>query len=300
MEERNETYLSDWLAQKITDEQLKQLVSKEDFLAFVKIKDTLSRVEISPPNLEHNFNAIRQKIDGKKETKGKVVSLWRYAAVAACLLTVFGLYHFLVATNKVMTGFGTSEVVTLADQSKVTLNSKSSLTYSNTFQWKRTLCLEGEAFFEVEKGSAFTVETALGDVLVLGTKFNVIASGDFFEVVCYEGKVQVTQKAKTIILTPGERIRFYNGTVENWASETGTQPSWMSGESSFKNVPMHYVIDQFENQYNVEVGFPAAIEKVKFTGTFTHKELTTALHSICLPLHLKFTKDRAGKIIISE
>ena len=38
MEESNETYLSDWLADKITDEQLQQLVSAEDFEAFQKIK----------------------------------------------------------------------------------------------------------------------------------------------------------------------------------------------------------------------------------------------------------------------
>ena len=154
--------------------------------------------------------------------------------------------------------------------------------------------------FEVEKGSPFKVETPLGDICVLGTKFNVIAFQDFFEVKCYEGKVQVTQKGKSTILTHGESVRFYNHTSENWAETSPLKPSWISGESSFKNVPMRYVIEQFKNQYDVDVAYPNTIENIKFTGTFTHKEPTIALQTICLPLHLKFEKDTTGKIIISE
>lgn len=300
MEERNETYLSDWLANKITDEQLKQLVSVQDFEAFQKIKKTLNGFEISNPDLEQNFSAIKQKLAEKKQTKTKVIPLWRYASIAASFLILFGVYHFFIAENKIETGFGNTEMITLADNSKVSLNAKSTLSYCNTFKFKRTLQLEGEAFFEVEKGSPFTVETSLGDIRVLGTKFNVIAFQDFFEVNCYEGKVQVTQNDKSTILTHGESARFYNGILENWAEVDTTKPTWISGESSFKNVPMRYVIEQFKNQYNVEIEYPKIIADIKFTGTFTHKEPTVALQTICLPLHLKFAQDQTGKIIISE
>lgn len=300
MEERNETYLSDWLANKITDDQLKKLVSEEDFSAFQKLKNTLNGFEIENPDLEQNFSAIKQKLANKKQTKSKVIPLWRYASIAACLLVMFGVYHFFIAENTITTAFGQTQLVTLADNSKVSLNAKSTLLYGNNYSYKRALCLEGEAFFEVEKGSPFTVKTALGDIRVLGTKFNVIAFSDFFEVKCYEGKVQVTQKGKSTILTHGESVRFYNGTAENWADESASKPTWISGESSFKNVPMRYVIEQFKNQYKLEVDYPKNIEKIKFTGTFTHKEPTVALQTICLPLHLKFGKDQTGKIIIRE
>lgn len=300
MEKTNETYLSDWLAHKITDEQLKQLVSEEDFLAYQNIKVTLDSFEISTPDLEQNFSAIKQKLADKMQTKSKVIPLWRFASIAASLLILFGVYHFFMAKNEIVTGFGNTQMITLTDNSKVSLNAKSKLSYSNTFQYKRTLQLDGEAFFEVEKGSPFTVETSLGDIRVLGTKFNVIAFQDFFEVKCYEGKVKVTQKETATILTQGESVRFYKGTFENWAEPNAAKPSWISGESSFKNVPMRYVFEQFKKQYNVEVEFPKTIENIKFTGTFTHKEPTVALQTICLPLHLKFGKDQTGKIIISE
>ncbi|MEK8180196.1 FecR domain-containing protein [Flavobacterium buctense] len=300
MEKTNETYLSDWLAHKITDEQLKQLVSEEDFLAYQNIKVTLDSFEISNPDLEQNFSAIKQKLADKKQTKSKVIPFWRFVSIAASLLILFGVYHFFMAKNEIVTGFGNTQMITLTDNSKVSLNAKSKLSYANTFQYKRTLQLDGEAFFEVEKGSPFTVETSLGDIRVLGTKFNVIAFQDFFEVKCYEGKVQVTQKDKSTILTHGESVRFYKGTSENWADESSDKPTWISGESSFKNVPMRYVIEQFKKQYNMPVDYPKTIENVKFTGTFTHNEPTVALQTICLPLHLKFGKDQTGKMIISE
>lgn len=299
MEAQNETYLSDWLADKITDAQLKARVSAEDFEAYQKIKSALNGMEIKSPDMAQNFAIIQQKLVGKTHTKPKVVSLWRYASIAACLLVFMGIYHFFIAQNDVVTDFGKSRVITLADNSKVSLNAKSTLSYSNLFAYKRTLQLQGEAFFEVEKGSPFTVETPLGKVLVLGTKFNVLAVGDLFEVKCYEGKVKVSYQNQSIIVTPGESVRFYNGTLENWAETTTAKPTWISGESAFKKVPMRYVITQFQNQYNVAVKYPKHIENIKFTGAFTHNDANVALQSICLPLQLKWSKN-GGTIILSE
>jgi transmembrane sensor len=300
MEMNNDTYLSDWLADKITDGQLKELVSQEDFIAFQKIKNALGSTEIEHPDLERNFSAIKQKLAAGKTKKVKIISLWQYATIAACLVLCMGVYHFLIDSNRVTTSFGDTSEIVLRDDSKVFLNSKSKLCYSNYFQYKRTLQLEGEAFFEVQKGNPFIVETPLGTIRVLGTKFNVIAFGDFFEVTCYEGKVRVTKDKKATILTPGESIRFYDSTIENWAQPTTQKPSWISGESSFSNVPMRYVIDQFKKQYNITVSYPSTIEKVKFTGTFTHTNLDVALQTLCIPLHLKYTKTGSGKILISK
>ncbi|MGV3696626.1 FecR family protein [Flavobacterium sp.] len=301
MENEKETYLSDWLANKISDEQLKQLVSEDDFLAYYRLRNALDSFTVAEPSLEGNFNAIRQKIDSQKSGKAsKVIPLWRYAGIAAVVVVLFGLFQTFYFSNTSSAALGATELVILPDNSKVTLNAKSKLSYPNLFNFHRTLELKGEAFFEVQKGSTFTVKTALGCVTVLGTKFNVNAYKDYFEVVCYEGKVSVESKGKIAILSPSESIRFYDHTSENWADNTTTQPSWISGESAFKNVPVKYVIDKFKNQYNVDIDFPKNKEEVKFTGTFTHKNIETALKSICIPLHLNYTNTGSGKIIISE
>jgi ferric-dicitrate binding protein FerR (iron transport regulator) len=301
MENENETFLSDWLAGKISDEQLKQLVGESDFLDYQKLKNTLGGYTISNPDMDQNFSVIKQKYTSQKsKTPAKVFLLWRYVGIAAALLLFFGLFQLFYFSNTNQTGFGITQVLILPDNSQVTLNAKSKLSYPNLFKYNRTLDLEGEAYFEVQKGSRFTVKTTLGCVTVLGTKFNVISHNDYFEVICYEGKVRVETKGKIAILTPSESIRFYDHISENWADITETKPSWINGETTFKNVPVQYVLTQFTNQYNVKVDYPKSVENVKFTGAFTNKNKDIALKSICIPLHLKYSNNGTGKIIISE
>jgi len=301
MKETDDTYLSDWLADKITDAQLKQWVSEDDFTAYQKLRSALDIHQIENPDLEKNYNVVQQKVTTVKRPKqSKVIPLYKLLSIAASMVLLFGVYYFFIATNVVTTGFGDTKQVVLSDHSKVSLNAKSKLCYSNYFQYKRTLHLEGEAFFEVQKGSSFTVATPLGNVRVLGTKFNVMAFCDFFEVFCYEGKVEVTQKEKRIILTQGESIRFYGDAIENWAEPTAKKPTWLKGESSFTNVPIQYVIAKFKDRYNREVSYPKNIESIKFTGTFSNTDIDVALKTICFPLHLKYTKNDTGKIQISE
>jgi ferric-dicitrate binding protein FerR (iron transport regulator) len=302
MENENETYLSDWLANKISDEQLKQLVTEEEFVDYQKLKNTLDNFTVSNPDLDKNFAEIKQKFESHRAKKPvKIVPIWRYASIAAALLFCLGLFQLFYFSNVNTTGFRAVKILTLPDNSQVTLNSDSKLSYPNLFQYNRTLNLEGEAFFEVQKGSTFTVKTRLGSVKVLGTKFNVNCFKDYFEVVCYRGKVRVQSKDKFTILTPTESVRFYGNTFENWADNSAQKPSWLSGETSFKNVPMKYVIDQFKRQYKVEVLYKKNIDEVKFTGAFSNNNLQTALKSICVPLHLNFaTTDDERKIVISE
>ncbi len=300
MKNENEQYLSDWLAGKLSDDQLRELVSETDFLAYQQIKNILGNSTVVAPDSAASFDTIKKKLAEKKSAPPKkVIPLWTYA-VAACLIVTLGWYQFYFLSNEVQTLVGTSKTITLKDNSKVTLNAKSKVLYANLFQYNRTIQLEGEAFFEVEKGRSFTVKTDLGEVKVLGTKFNVTSFDDYFEVVCYEGKVRVETKQRTTILTQGESVRFYNGSFENWADATLQQPLWMDGETAFKKVPMKYVMSKFEDQFDVEVAFPKSVENITFTGSFTHKNRETALQSICIPLQLKYTNSSDKKIEISE
>ena len=300
MENENEHYLSDWLVGKLSDKKLRQLVSEEDFLAFQKIKMTLGNTSILEPDMEQNFASIKQKLGAEKTAKKrKVIPIWSYA-VAACLLLSFGWYQIYFLANEIKTDFGLTKTIVLNDNSKVTLNAKSKICYAHLFQYNRSIQLEGEAFFEVEKGRSFTVNTTLGEVKVLGTKFNVASFADFFEVVCYEGKVSVEVDKKTSILTQGESVRFYNSTFENWAAIPFQKPLWIGGETALKKVPMKYVFAKFQDQFDVEVDFPKNVESIKFTGSFTNTDIEKALQSICIPLHLKYSNTTSGQIYISE
>lgn len=297
----NDTYLSDWLDDKLSDEQLKQLVSETDFAAYKKLKSSLAALQVSNPDMERNYAAIKEKKIAKNNQKPvKVFPLYRYMAVAATLLLFFGLYNLFVFSNTVETDYGKSIATNLSDNSRVTLNAKSKISFPTLFKYNRTLKLEGEAYFEVQKGSQFTVETTQGKVRVLGTKFNVIVLPDYFEVQCFEGKVRVSSTTNSTILTHGDAVRFYGNKMESWNKNENQKPLWISGESNFRNVPLQYVMAQFQKQYNYEIQYPDEFKTIKFTGSFTHKDIEVALQSICIPLHLKHTKTNAKTILLSE
>lgn len=299
--ENNNTFLSDWFENKISDEQLKQHISNDDFLAYQKIKNSLANFKMEESNIEHHYKAIQSKIEKVKKQKSNVIPLWKYASMAASILVFLASYFYLTKETNLETGFGEKQTIILADNSEVILNSKSTLIFSNLFRFERKLVLEGEAFFQVKKGSSFVVSTKQGTVEVLGTKFNVISNAtDFFEVHCYEGKVKVTSNEKVQILTQGQSIRFYNNQVENWTEIKSKFPSWLAFESSFKNTPIKQVFEKIRNQYGVEIDFPKAIENIKFTGTVTHKNINTAMKSICIPLHLEYTQIDSNQIKVEN
>ncbi|RZJ31572.1 MAG: DUF4974 domain-containing protein [Flavobacterium sp.] len=299
MENTDDTFLAEWLDGRLTDEQLRAKVSANDFESYLQLRESLAGLEIADPDMQRNYVAIKQKKIAGLNAKPKVLQFYRYAAIAALLLVFVGLYQLFVFSNHAMTDYGESQTVVLADNSKVTLNARSEVSFPSLFSYNRTLKLSGEAYFEVQKGSTFTVKTAGGDVMVLGTKFNVIAREGFFEAVCYEGKVSVSNDKFSVILLPGEAIRFYGENSDTW-KVANKKPLWTTGESEFRNTPLQYVIDDVENQYNLQIELPKNFMGARFTGTFTHRDLNTALQSVCIPMNLKFTKTPQGKIVISE
>jgi transmembrane sensor len=297
----NETFLSDWIAGKISDDQLKSLVSESDFEAYRKLQFSLKAVAIAEPDMSRNFMVIQEKIANKKSRKkSKVLSLYTFAAIAASMVLFFGLYHLLSFSNTFQTDYGKTTSLILSDGSTVTLNSKSKIDYPTLFKFRRSLKLEGEAYFKVAKGSTFTVATSQGKVQVLGTQFNVNAQPNFFEVHCFEGKVKVLTPSITHILTQGQTVQIFNKNVETSEDITYEKPTWIAGESSFRNTPLQTVIAQFQNQYHCQVQFPKGLSNVRFTGSFTHQNCDTALQSICLPMQLHYAKTDSRTIRILE
>lgn len=83
------------------------------------------------------------------------------------------------------------EIVDLPDGSVAYLNSNSSIEYDKNFD-KRVVMQKGEVFFSVTKGdSPFVVKTEVGEIQVLGTKFNVNSNNKELEVEVEEGTVEL-------------------------------------------------------------------------------------------------------------
>ena len=209
-----------------------------------------------------------------------------------------GSYFYLNTLNEnIATQYAENKEVVLPDASKIILNADSELSYSEK-KWdkERNVSLEGEAFFKVAKGKRFTVSTGHGTVAVLGTQFNVENRKGYFEVTCFEGLVSVTYNNNVTKLPAGTTFVVIDGKVIDSEKPNTTTPSWMNNESSFKSIPLKFVLDEFQRQHDIKVETQNIDIKSLFTGTFSNTNTDLALQSISVPSQIKY-KIEGNKVL---
>ena len=226
---------------------------------------------------------------------------WKVAAVVALLIGVF--FVFWNRTETISAEYGQQLTYTLPDGSSVVLNAGSEISFQHS-GWvnDREVQLEGEAFFEVEKGSPFEVISALGTVEVLGTSFNVYAREEKFSVACFTGKLKVSDEKgqDAHVLTPGKGVESIGNQTRLYDFEPREEVAWRQGEFVFENVSLKVVLDELQRQYDLEIDLRADIEGRNYTGQFTNNDLQGALQMICLPMELAYKLEENGKKVIIQ
>lgn len=294
-----EYLIKKWLDNSLTPEELEAFKALEDYEALTKLSNYTKGFKAPEYNEDEALKTVLHQIETKKQSKTNW--LQPVLKIASILVLCFGAYYYTTTLDTTFTtDFSEKISVELPDHSKVDLNALSSITF-NKSDWKnnRNVSLKGEAFFDVEKGSSFNVNTPNGIVTVLGTEFNVKQRDNFFEVTCYEGLVQVTYKNNKTKIKPGESFLVLNDLVIN-NQTVYSQPQWLTNTSAFKSLPLKEVIAELERQYNIKVETKNINTDLLFTGRFTHNNLDTALKSITQPLQLTYTKTNQTIILERE
>ncbi|MEM6764001.1 MAG: FecR domain-containing protein [Bacteroidota bacterium] len=236
----------------------------------------------------------------------KVISFQRswiwLTAAAACIALFFILRSPETAqltTYEALAGSQTE--VLLPDASNVTLNAESSLQLDEAaWEDERTVLLTGEAFFNVEEGSVFSVKTEQGIVKVLGTSFNVYDREEAYMVSCKSGKVKVEVGGSSVLLEKGEiAILGENNQLSKENTATDQVASWMIGEFTFKKATLISVFSELERQFDVSIQVsPSVSDQRLYTGFFSNQNLKEALSAVCEPLGLTFTLQDDGKNVL--
>lgn len=213
----------------------------------------------------------------------------RYAAVALLAVGLTSFFFYVASDRKArpdtcyIGGDGLeADIVVLPDGTRVSLGSKTTFRYKGDYgKTRRTVYLEGEAYFEVAKDPSrpFIVRTAVQEIRALGTKFNVMAyQGDSLVVTTLlEGAVSLTSsekgkaKEKAILLRPDEQLVYNRLTGQAHLSKVDASQftSWTSGYYYFPDQSLESILYRLGYVYGVTFTVESeSLNRRMFNGTF--------------------------------
>ena len=235
-----------------------------------------------------------------------------FVAAAACALIVVSLSFVqkvvrneLPMVQSVSTGPGQSAEIMLPDGSTVYLNSLSTLTYPSDFHDKaRVVTLKGEGFFEVTRsGRKFIVKTQYGEILVMGTKFNVEAYDDGeFVTSLLSGSVQVTCLDTSLVLEPNEMVFLQDGRLMRQSIVDHSHLRWREGLICFFDESFLDIAKTLERTYGYDFVFRSDRKyRTRFSGKFYRNDnVTNILRILQTAIDFDFDVDDDHRVIIID
>lgn len=241
--------------------------------------------------------------------KNKYSKIWY--RVAALVILTFGIgllvYNFLPKgeTVKLIAVRSTDAVLsdTLPDQSVITLNKNSQITYNSTFEKdSRTVTLKGEAFFNVtpDKNKPFIIHVNDITVKVLGTSFNIRTKGTVTEVIVETGVVQVIKNKKTVLIQPKEKVLLqqHDTILAKERVKDELYNYYRSKEFVCDNTPLWKLVEVLNEAYASNITIERkSLRALPLTTTFNNESLETILQIISVTFSIEIER-RGDQILL--
>lgn len=256
------------------------------------------------------FNKINTRLAAAgTATRGRQRTLYRFlwpTGIAASLITGTLLFYLTMPSDKgeilqlaVSTQLREQKQLVLDDSSKVWVNSNSTLHYPENFSssYRRSVSLEGEAFFQVKRNTSkpFVVETGNLAVVVLGTSFNVKSFTDEEQtlITLATGKVEVRRHEKLMAtLLPGEQLvyRKADSTFYKRSADVSESYAWREGTLQFTSIPLAEVAPALERWYGVHISISdSSLRKTRITLKQHHERLKNVLDILAYTTPLQYS-----------
>jgi ferric-dicitrate binding protein FerR (iron transport regulator) len=226
---------------------------------------------------------------------------WAVAA-AIIFLTSIGVWQYIRTSAKLVmqTAFGETRQEVLPDGSEVMLNANTTLDYR---KWKegtdREVWVNGEAFFHVKKTAQktrFIVHTGHFDVVVTGTRFNVLNRSNKNNVLLQEGSVTIQGKGQQVQMKPGEYVEYNSTGIQKKEVKNAPVLAWMEHKFDFEYTPLKEVASMITEIYGVKVTLDKAVADSTISGVMPNDNLDVFLQTLgALP---EYDVERTDKEIL--
>ncbi|MEQ5778215.1 FecR family protein [Thalassospira sp. NFXS8] len=233
--------------------------------------------------------------DGKSKGASQMHFSWRRAmALAAVIVVCVVMGHYV--KNDVEQYFNPDLYITtqqpmtrtLPDGSKVMMNVQSQLEVAFSSDKRLVKLQEGEVWFDVAHNAKkpFVVETALGNITVLGTRFNVRKTADAVFVSLVKGRVELRDNAapriRTTVLAPGmEASLTRQGVAAAHPFDVFATTAWQNDQMVFYDSPVSEVVNELNRYYPGKIVIAnSSLRDLHISGVFQTDNIGRVLGAI--------------------
>ena len=198
----------------------------------------------------------------------------------------------------IIAGKGERVNLNLRDGTSVELAPLSSLTIPHDFgESTRPVMLDGLAYFDVsnDPDRTFSVETARGTAIALGTKFtvrNYPEETEQFEVAVEEGSVRTIAGDASGILAAGQYSRLANdGLIVDQIVDPTVYFGWKDGNLAFREASIGYVATTIERWYGISIEIEDALMQHRLTANFTEDVPEDIMDVVALTISARLERE---------
>ena len=209
------------------------------------------------------------------------------------------------ALNTLIVPKGKRSSLTLADGSKVWVNSGSTLKFPTTFKIdRREIWVDGEIYIEVEKNKAkpFYVNTSHMTINVVGTQFNVTAYDEDtdYSVVLVEGCVDVSINKEKARLKPNQMLSVSMDKISVQQIDVNNYISWKEGYLLFASEPLSNILKRLSRYYDTPIDYDENIAQLKCNGKLVlFDNLEDVMKTIYNTIPIKYSQ-KADRILVQK
>ena len=304
--------------------RLKELINQDDQIRqeYEDFKASWQNLGLLKSNPEQAYNRFMDEVSRLENNKTRnifITVLYRnpFIRIAAVLLLAASLLFLYFRGDVSLTLETTDNKIinhTLPDESLVSLNKATEFQYTeNKRGRKRTVLLNGEAFFEINNKSGYPFIIHSGNIIleILGTSFNVNAYPDdsLIIVAVRSGKVKMRIRSccqsheLSEIIDAGQRGTYNknDGSLEVSDSFNLNIFAWKTDSLYFEQTPLKYALMDIENYYGVPIALSnPELGDLRLSARYYNKDLVTVLSAICLSFNLGFEEKANGVFILGK
>ena len=275
--------------------------------------ETMTADSKAPVNTDRAWEKLQYRISGavpdstarpdiRPQARSLTYYLTRIAAMIVVAVGLYMTYKQLIREPEIIDLVAVNEIreTTLPDQSAITLNENSTLTYPERFsKEKRVVELKGEAFFEVKRNvkKPFVIQVPDALIEVLGTSFNVRAleAEPEVTVTVQDGKVMLTDKENIayVELEAHEKgiLNRETGHIEKYISTDESEMFWKTRTLIFRDTQLSRVFETLEKVYKVKIIIQnEAIKECLLSAKFQDQDIDEILANIAINFDLTVQK----------